>query len=194
MTATIEAAWRAIKSECERFQEKDSAIKFDEEGYPNFERLFNRHYNDIMTRFMRETTELDSHKQAAIITISCLESDVIKLEVESDESSNISQIKDDEIFIAPQLIAVSVGLSYMNDRLNEALKKKHMEPIDRYVLPIAIACETPYIEIICRLLYYEQYETDMSFNVLELADKYFLLEYINLIQNGIEPALLKNKG
>lgn len=194
MTATIKAAWNAIESECRRFQEKDCAIKFNEEGYHDFEELFNRHYNDIMTRFMRETTELDSHKQAAIITISCLEAKVIKLEVKSDKPSEGSHLQENEIFIAPQLIAVNVGLSYMNDRLNEILEKKHLEPVDHYFLPIAFACDTPYIEIICRLLYYEQHEDDMSFNVLELADKYFLLEYISLIQNGIEPMLLKNKG
>ena len=83
-------------------------------------------------------------------------------------------------------------MSYMNDRLNELLKKKRIERrIPQYSLPLAISCETPYMEIICRLLYYNKNEEDMCFNVLELSDRYFLLEYINLIQNGIEPYLLK---
>lgn len=182
MTEAIKFAWDAIKSESMRFREGNSAIEFHEEGYAEFESLFTRHYNDIMNRFMRETEVLDSHKQAAIITISCLESNAVRHEVE-----------DGKISIVPQLIAVNVGLSYMNDRLNEMLEERGLGTIERYDMPIAIACETPYIEIICRLLYYEQHEEDMVFNVMELADKYFLLEYISLIQNGIEPALLKQK-
>lgn len=180
MKNTIRFAWDAIESECRQFQEKDSTIIFNSEKYGDFEKLFIQHYEDIMKRFMRDTSELDSHKQASIITISCIESNAIEHKVEKDMIS-----------IVPQLIALKVGLSYMCDRLNELLVKKQIEPIDKYIFPIAIACDTPYIEIMSRLLYYEQHETDMSFNVMELSDRYFLLEYINLLQHGIEPNLLK---
>lgn len=180
MRNTIEFVWKAIKSECEKFQNEDPTIKFNDQKHDAFKNLFTDYYDNIMDRFMRDTTELDSHKQAAIITISCLESNIVEHKVESDQIS-----------IVPQLIAINVGLSYMNDRLNEVLSKKHIRQIDQYDLPIAIACDTPYIEIMSRMLYYEQHEEDISFNILELADRYFLLEYINLIQQGIEPDLLK---
>lgn len=182
MKKTIEFAWEALREECKRFQSEDSAIKFHEERFEEFDGLFRKKYDDIMDRFMRDTTELDSHKQAAIITISALEAQAITHETESGAIS-----------IVPQLVALSVGLSYMNDRLNEVLAKKHIERIDKYMLPIATACDTPYIEIMSRLLYYEQNEQDMAFNVLELSDRYFLLEYINLLQHGIEPVMLKGR-
>lgn len=180
MRKTIEFAWKSIRQECERFQKDDSSIVFNESQYDTFSSLFREQYNSIMNRFMKETTELDSHKQAAIITISALKAHIVEHEVDEGVIS-----------IVPQLIAINVGLSYMNDRLNENLTKKHIKEIAQYTLPIAVACDTPYIEIMSRILYYEQYEADMDFNVMELADRYFLIEYINLMQHRIEPYLLK---
>lgn len=180
MRKTIDFAWKAMKTECERFQEKDSTIIFDEAKFDVFSELFRKQYKDIMNNFMKDTTELDSHKQAAIITISALRSKAIQHNVEGD---NIS--------IVPQLIAINVALSYMNDRLNELLSKKKLKEIEQYRLPVAIACDTPYIEIMSRILYYEQVCENMDFNVLELADRYFLLEYINLLEHKIEPFILK---
>lgn len=181
MKEIIDYTWQQFKEQCEEFKENEPTLVFHTEKYDEYGALFRKKYDDILKRFMKQTTELDSHKQAAIITICCLEADVITHEV--DEGS---------ISIIPEIIAVNVGLSYMNDRLNELLKKKRIgKSIPQYILPLAISCETPYMEIICRLLYYNKNEEDMCFNVLELSDRYFLLEYINLIQNGIEPYLLK---
>lgn len=180
MKQIIEYSWKAIKEECEKFQEKDCNIKFNDDRFSEYDKNFREQYKSIMERFMKETRELDSHKQAAIIVTSVLHSQVIEHSVEED---NIS--------IVPQLIALNVALSYMLDRLNEKLKKKHLKKIEEYKLPVAIACETPYVEIMSRILYYEQNEKDMSFNVLELADRFFLIEYINLLENNIEPCILR---
>ncbi len=81
--------------------------------------------------------------------------------------------------------------SYLSERLR---KKKISTQVEQYYFPVAFACNTPYGNIMCRILYYEQHkEHGMDFNVLELADRLFLLEYINLLQYGIEPTLLKEK-
>ena len=181
MRKTIEFAWKAIEAECKRFQKNDSSIQFHKEKFDDFDKIFRERYHSIMDRFMKETTELDSHKQAAIITISALEAEIVQQDV-----------SEGQISIVPQLIAINVGLSYMNDRLNDVLSKKRLGRIGRYILPVAIACDTPYIEIMSRILYYEQTQEDMSFNVLELADRFFLLEYINLMDKGIEPYALKD--
>lgn len=180
MKNTIKFAWKSIQSECERFQEKDPTIKFNEDKFEIFDKLFRQKYQNIMDRFMKDTTELDAHKQAALITICCLQAKIIEQVVE-----------DGKISIAPELVAINVGLSYMNDRLNERLQKRHLNQIGEYIFPVPIACETPYIEVMSRILYYEQHEEDMSFNVMELSDRYFLIEYINLIQHGVEPLMLK---
>ncbi len=179
----VDVAWKTIKEGYEESREVYPDLVFNSEKFEEFSVLFRKKYEDIMARFMKKNTEaLDAHKQAAILTICCLELNVIQHNLQDA----------DQISIVPQLIAINVGLSYMRNCINDILKKKKIhKKIDNYYLPIAIACDTPYQEIICRILYYEQNEEDMSFNVLELSDRYFLLEYINLLQRGIEPHLLK---
>lgn len=178
-------AWEAIKKGYEECHKKYPDIKFNENKWDVFHKNFYTHYDNVMENFMKSKTEtLDSHKQAAIITISCLESDIIIHELNNPN----------EISIVPQLIAVNAGLSYMKNCINVTLKKKKIgKKINKYYLPIAMSCNTPYEEIVCRILYYEQYNNDMDFNVLELADRYFLLEYITLLQRGIEPLSLKQE-
>ena len=135
-----------------------------------------------MDAFMTDTSELDAHKQAAIVMISCLESNAVVLTEKTSEGN---------INIAPQIIAVNIGLSYMNNALNHLLGKMGKEKVNGYMLPIPLACNTPYYEIMCRILYYEQTRSDMSYNVLEIADRLFLLEYINLLIHDIDPLEVK---
>lgn len=179
-------AWEAIKEGYEMCCEEYGGLIFHEDAFDVFKKLYEKYYYDVMNRFMKEDTyALDSHKQAAILTICCLEANVIEHNITDDK---------EQISIVPQMIAVNVALSYMKNCLNETLKEKGIDKkIDRYYLPIAFACDTPYQEVICRILYHEQHEKDMSFNVLELSDRYFLVEYITLLQRGIEPKLLKDK-
>ncbi len=182
MDMLMDKVWETVKNLYDSYK-KDDNVKFDSAKKECFKQTFENHYNDIIKRFMNESTEvLDSHKQAAILTISLLESEAISC-----------RCKENEINIAPYIIAIDLGLSYMNECLQSCLKKKNIAYKDiHYILPQAIACDTPYIEIMSRLLYYEQTEKDMSFNILELADRYFLLEYITLLRYDIEPEILKD--
>lgn len=177
-------AFEKLQQGYDQYCKSHRQLKFHRDKYEDFCKLFKEKYDDIMKRFMKEGTDaLDSHKQAALLTICCLESNIIEHKADDPES----------ISIIPQLIALNVGLEYMLDCLNKKLIRKGIfKKIKEYYFPIAIACETPYIEIMSRILYHEQTETDMSYNVLELADRYFLLEYINLLQRRIEPSLLKD--
>lgn len=182
MKSTIESAVSALKKECGKFAAKDPSVRFHNDKIEEFHNSFSKYYDDIMERFMKETEALDSHKQAAIIVVSCLESGIIT--AECTEKGKIT--------IATQLIAVTVALSYMNDMLNKKIGAADINIyIDKYIFPEALSCDTPYLEIICRLLYYEQHEPDMNFNILEIADRFFLLEYLNLLQHEIDPLKLR---
>lgn len=80
--------------------------------------------------------------------------------------------------------------------LNDILDVKHINKrIPNYYFPVALACDTPYEKILSRLLIYKKERrdniSDMAVDALDLADRYFLLEYINLLQYGIEPSTLK---
>lgn len=176
-------AWKTIQDGYYECHEKYPSLVFHNDKFDEFKNIFEDKYTDVMRRFMRSDIEaLDAHKQAAILTISCLEANVIEHKLTDSK----------QLSVVPQFIAINVGLSYMQNCINDILKERGIrKKIDKYYFPVAVACDTPYPEIMCRLLYHEQNEQDMSYNVLELAEKYFLLEYINLLQRGIEPYLLK---
>lgn len=175
--------WDTISNAYEEYKLAYPQLIFHRDKKHDFDKRFKERYLDVKIRFMTDNSEtLDSHKQAAIITVCILELKIIEC---PEEENN------DSLCIIPQMIAISVALSYMLECLNSLLKKKRKKQIDRYYFPVALACDTKYEKIMCRILYQEQHEEDMNFNVLELSDRYFLLEYINLLQHGIEPPLLK---
>ena len=110
-------------------------------------------------------------------------------------------VKDDEIALAPYAVALNVGLSFLLDRLNEKLTAAGAKEIEEFQLPFPIACDTPYFESLCRMLYYEDNNEgksgisyEMSLNMVEWADRFFLLEYILLQKNKINPWILKGKN
>lgn len=181
----INEAWSAITEIYETYKTRYPSLVFHKDRKKDFDKLFKAEYKKVMDRFMTEETDkLDSHKQAALLIICFLELGIIEHSLDNK----------DEISIVPQMIAVNIGLSYMLICLNDRLKEQNIKKkIERYYMPIATACDTPYAEILCRILYHEQNESDMDFNILELSDRLFLLEYINLLQYGIEPQSLKKK-
>lgn len=181
----LQSAWKAIEDAVTAYEKKHYHVKLHQEKKEEFKQTYQAKYKDVMDRFMvDDTSALDSHKQAALLTISCLESNIVEHKLQDPK----------KISIIPQMIAIDIGLSYMLQELNDLLRNKNIDKkIERYYLPLAIACDTPYQEIMCRILYHQQKEEDMSLNVLELADRYFLIEYINLLQYGIEPYELRSK-
>lgn len=177
--------WETIETQVAQAIKKYPSLIFHDEKKKEFNQKYKEKYNEIMSRFMtQDTKELDSHKQAAIIIICCLQVGVIEYpEILPDK---------DEFLLLPQIIAVNVGLSFMQDCLTQRLKEKDIrKKVEQYYFPVAFACDTPYGNIMCRILYYEQIDDNMGFNVLELSDRLFLLEYINLLQYGIDPTYLK---
>ena len=189
MSTLKEVAWETVLEDYKRNKEnyeKSKKVIFHEDRKTVFFECFNKQ-EQICRRFMKESTkELDSHKLAAILTISLLESDVWE-HIESN---------DGEISIVPEYVAVTVALGYMQNILNDYLEKLNVSTrIENYIFPIALVCDTPYIEIICRTLYYEnnpKYE-NWQLNIMELSEKYYLLEYITLLHYGIDPLELKEK-
>ncbi len=184
--------WKVIGKNAEQMREQYPSLVFHDEKKEEFDQEFKRQYQETMSRFMTDSTkELDSHKQAALIIICCLKIGVIEYSEDAGEDNKECQT----IPLVSQIIAVNTGLSFMQSYLSERLRKKKISTqVEQYYFPVAFACNTPYGNIMCRILYYEQHkEHGMDFNVLELADRLFLLEYINLLQYGIEPTLLKEK-
>lgn len=184
--------WEVIGENSEQMKRQYPSLVFHGDKKEEFDREFKRQYKETMSRFMTDSTkELDSHKQAAIIIICCLKIGVVEYPEDAPEHNADRET----ISLVPQIIAVNTGLSFMQSYLSERLREKKIPTkVEQYYFPVAFACNTPYGNSMCRILYYEQHkEHGMDFNVLELADRLFLLEYINLLQYGIEPTLLKEK-
>ncbi len=180
MQETIDMTWKILREESSKLHEKYDHIHFEEERYQNYKNLFMEYYNNIINEHMYDTEKLDTHKVAAIIIVSCIESEMIVCDEEQRG----------QICIATEIIALTVALSFMNIKLNKRLNKTKVEML-RYSMPIAFACQTPYHEIMCRLLYLRKKEGFSTLCVLELSDKLFLLEYLTIIKENINPILLK---
>ena len=98
------------------------------------------------------------------------------------------------MYIGKYLIAAATGLSYMQDRLNEKLREKGIEEIKEYLYPEAFSCNTPFLSIFSRNLYFVNEKTDWKLNILDMSEILFLLEYRTLEKYGIDPKIIKENS
>lgn len=184
--------WNELKKAFHNWQKSDPSahLVFNDGKEKEFIRLFDEHYRRVKEHYMTDTTlNLDAHKQAAILLVSAI------------ESCAITQTCDDKSALAlgPYAIALDVALSFLADGISEKVKPFGVS-IDKICMPIAFACRTNYFDVMRRLLYYENPGEshdknlyDLKLNVLEWADRFFLLENITLLYSGIDPILLKDQ-
>ena len=185
--------FEALQESCAFWNKKENVAKlnFHSEREADFEKIFANYYKTIKKQFMTpETKALDTHKQAAIMLISAWEAKVITQ----------ARCEEGQIPLGYQAVALDVAISYLEQSINKKLADIRVRPIE-LKLPTALACDTSYFNILRRLLYYELSvekkqggkEYKMYYNIMEWADRFFLLEYITLLENGIDPILLKDK-
>lgn len=184
MTPLIDDVWKLLTVECQKYSQENPNFKFDASKKEDFKEYFIAQYKSIKRKYMHPSVKyLDRHKVASLITISILETNVI-----SYDNDNLDE---DYIFIGAELISLKVGLAYMIAKLNEKLLSRGVDKkIEKVIFPNAQSCQTPYIEIICRNLFYAK--RDFVFNPLDLADRLFLVEYITLSSQNITPDILKD--
>lgn len=178
MSRMTDVVWNMLKDAISQAKIKDEQVCYDDAAKSKFEALFHEKYEFVKENFMKESVEtLDRHKVASIIIASLIETDVISY------SGEVSQ---EQTFFGKYLIAVSVGLSYMQSRLNEILIKGNQPKIDRYLFPTAFSCTTPYFAIFARNLYFTHEKTNWQLNLLDMSEILFLIEYLTLVQKGID--------
>lgn len=126
-------------------------------------------------------SELDRHKVAAASIIACIKTNIIHRE---------GPLSAKKKFIGQEMIATEVALKWMLNGLNSQLRSQNIQiEINDYTMPTAFACPTPYFEIFSRNLFFAG--RDYVLNPLDIAEKLFLLEYITLLENNIDPTTLK---
>lgn len=182
MTGIIDAYWKELKNTVEYYQKQDPALSFDESKYEEFKNTFKQLYKEIKSKYMKPSVAaLDRHKVVAVMIITVLKLNIITYEKELKEKYN---------FLGSEMFATEVALTWMLDSLNKKLEPLGIkEKIESYHMPNAFVCSTPYFEVFSRNLFFSN--RDYILNPLDIADKLFLLEYITLIQNGVNPDLLK---
>lgn len=180
MKPLINEIWNLVKAGSKSILNKQ--IYFDD-VFDEFSNEFKRSYDDILRNYMDNSViALDRHKVAAIIIISLIKAEPLK----------IRNLSDDMIFLGNENLAFQIGLSYMQHELNKTLLEKGVNrKIVQYKMPEAMACETYYIDIVCRNLYYSKVREDWGLNPLDLSERLFLIEYLTLINEGIEPLRLR---
>lgn len=189
MKQAIEQTWATIQEACD--QQEQLEIRTDIDAKAAYSKYFSQNYRMIQANFMsKDTDSLDVHKQAAIVAISMLEAQVIKQNSDCSEG---------QIPIGQYVVALNVALSLLQHDINARLEdSEYSDKHPTISMPIVFACDTPYFEIMCRMLYHEDPARSkdtgwggLRYNVLEWADRFYLLEYITILTSGINPSEYK---
>lgn len=183
MTKMKEQIWTMFEKVCNDVQKEDERILFHPEQKQHFFDKFETLYEYILQHCMEEGIEsLDRHKVTAVIVMCGIESNFVSMD----------NVPDKMTFLGREIISLSVALSFMQAALNNQLKENGIDKgIKEYVFPKAWTCKTDYFDIMVRNLYYSQQYWEI--NPLELAEKLFLIEYITLEKNGIDPEILREE-
>lgn len=182
MNNLIEKLWDIIYQGAQVYSYDKSHIKYNRESKSTFENVFVDLYEKIARDYMQEMEEpLDRHKVAAITMISVIKAKVLEC----------NKIEEDDVFLGNYILATDSGLTYMLGEMNKRLDEKKGKEVKGYVFPEAMACETIYYKIFYRNLYFADSNNEWGLNPLDIAERLFLLEYITLEKNGIDPSILK---
>lgn len=178
MTPLIDRTWELINVGLDIMSKADKTIEVDLSVKDDYKENFKRLY-DIVVQYMEsKENPLDRHKIASIIMISIIQTDVIK------------SLRKEGVFVGKYILATEVGLSYMLGELNDKLECKGVQRLEKYIFPKAMSCPTDYFRIFYRNLYYAHNNKEWNLNPLDIAERLFLLEYITLEKNGIDPSIL----
>ena len=182
MKPIIDAYWKELKNTVTYYQKKNKNIVFDDSKYQEFYDAFKKTYYAIRDDYMKENvTALDRHKVAAVMVVVSIETNVI---------SYIAELQEEQNFLGSELFSTEVALSWMLDTLNKKLIALGKQPIASYHMPEAFSCDTPYFEIFTRNLFFTH--RDYKLSPLDVSEKLFLIEYISLLKNNIDPSILSN--
>ncbi len=177
-------SWNLLDIAVVQAREQDSGILCNESARERYAEALAQKY-ELMMGFMKPSvSSLDRHKVASIIIASIIETNAVIYN---------KKIPEDSSFFGKYMIAVSVGLSYMLERLNARLRSKGITEIERYQFPEAFSCNTPYFEIFSRNLYLTHEHTDWKLNLLDIPEILFLIEYLTVKENGIDPNVLTDE-
>ncbi len=184
MKKLVDRVWDSICAGINVIRMNDSSIKSDDLNKKKkvFEDNFHLLYDKINRDYMTSDTEtLDRHKVASIIMVSIIKSNILTTQ---------TTIPADKHFMGNYILATDCGFAYMLKELNEKLRNLGQKEIRNFFFPDAMACKTSYYRIFFRNLYFANNDSDWNLNPLDIAERLFLLEYMTLKEEGINPNIL----
>lgn len=176
MRKTTEQFWDAIARGCrENYSTEYLPLYLMEDLKGKYFSQCDDQYNNYKTKFMKpEVKNLDRHKVAAILVVEGISLNII----------HCDKIPEEQVFIGQEKILLTYALRYIMRDFNNIISGSGFEHMKQFVLPEAFSCKTKYIDIMCRNLIYARKagmlaNSEFSLNIeMELAEKFFLLEYI----------------
>lgn len=176
--------WEMFVSVAEQLMENDSNIVLNRASEHYFGDVFERLYTNIKKNFMKDSVVyLDRHKVAAITIIAFVRTNILEYGQELENS----------MFWGNYKLAISVGLSYMLNRLNNELRENNCKTIiSKYIMPEVFMEKIHYIDVLARDIYISEIQSASDANIVMLAGKLFLIEYITLQKYGVSPEFLKH--
>ncbi|MBQ3544650.1 MAG: hypothetical protein IJA34_06660 [Lachnospiraceae bacterium] len=182
MRQMVEKIWELLECNIKEMNKKSQDVILNYEAHDRFYDYFKELYAEIKKNYMKnEVKNLDRHKVSGIIIVTIIKSDVIQYKGKMEENY---------IFFGKYVIATSVAITYMQDRLNEKILDKGEKIIYKLKFPKNLSYEYSYFEMFCRNLYFADINNKWGLNPLDIAEKLFLLEYISLIEDGKENMLV----
>lgn len=174
MRQTIGAFFSLVEEYCKGANEQKNVVTFCADKKEKYISAVEKRCAEYKEKYMdTEVKYLDRHKIAAILVVEGLNIGIIEKAQEYVETQGF-------LFVGPQKILLMGALEYLRAMMNEAIEGTSLAPISEFLLPSAWACSTDYLDIMSRNLCLAQ--TEFQLNDMELAEKFFLIEYIAILQ------------
>ena len=179
----IKYIWKSVKAVYDDLKDT-MPINFHDDEFAHYEQniydLFEQMKKEHMKRYVKT---LDRHNLTALIIIALASTDFV----------TYNNLPEGKHFIGKQLIAINVALEYMKTELNCIIVQLGYQPINDLIFPVELSGDIPYFTIMARNLYLAmQSKQDAEIIALELSERLYLLEYINLQENKIDVKKLKD--
>lgn len=175
MRETTDRYWELASQQCNILSSNGTVLSMDDSVKNRYEEECSEIYNYCKRHIMKKDVEnLDRHKVAAILVAKGLELDIVKWDTCAPPSDGM-------LFIGAEKLLLVCAVHYLAQQINELIKASgtSVQPMKIFILPKVFSCNFLYIDILSRLLHTSKEEKTLS--VLELADKFFLMEYIAIL-------------
>lgn len=179
MNKTIRSYFNVVQQYCDVLNSSGLNINFHSEKIDEYAENVIKKYNDYKEKYLNKDVEyLDRHKMAAILVVCGIECKIV------DSGKTANEIEEGKIDICIQKILLLAAFDYLLEIMNIKIENKgdgSVKKISKISLPKAFTCPTPFINILSRTLYFA--EKHYVLNEMELAEKFFLLECISILND-----------